>query len=73
MPPSRRPPRGTWPDRACMGSDPQGQTPTDGCSLQRDTNRRGADFPRLRQAVLMASDPLFASYSVPSLSIAHVT
>jgi hypothetical protein len=32
-----------------------------------------ADFPRLRQAVLTASVPLFASYSVPSLSMAHVT
>jgi iron(III) transport system substrate-binding protein len=32
-----------------------------------------ADFPRLRQAVLTASAPLFASYSVPSLSMAQVT
>src|SRR5262245_49413867 len=37
MVPSRLPPRGTGPT---MGSDPQGLTPADGRSSQRDTNRR---------------------------------
>ena len=59
MPPSRRPPRGTWPDRACMGSDPQGLTPTDGCSLQRVTNRtvQGAERQPFAEGFGIAPGP----------------